>query len=62
MNRITYRKKSLSEPQYIVKYVDANNQQHEFKSTKLMLESHKKLMQNNKYIKSFSVQPINGKE
>ena len=58
MNRTTYRKKSLSEPQYIVKYVDANNQQHEFKSTKLMLESHKKLMQNNKYIKSFSVQPI----
>ena len=62
MNRTTYRKKSLSEPPYIVKYVDANNQQHEFKSTKLMLESHKKLMQNNKYIKSFSVQPINGKE
>ena len=58
MNRTTYRKKSLSEPQYIIKYVDANNQQHEFKSTKLMLESHKKLMQNNKYIKSFSVQPI----
>ena len=62
MNRTAYRKKTISEPQYIVKYVDANNQQHEFKSTKIMLESHKKLMTNNRYIKSFSVQPISNKE
>ena len=60
MNRTTYRKKQISEPQYIVKYVDANNQQHEFKSTKLMMDSHRKLMQNNKYIKSFSVEQIKG--
>ncbi len=58
-NRKVYRKKTVSEPAFIVEYIDNNNQKHSFKSTKAMLQSHKILMSNNRYIKSFSVKPIN---
>ncbi len=57
-NRTSYRKKTVSEPAFIVEYIDNNNQKHSFKSTKAMLQSHKILMSNNQYIKSFSVKPV----
>lgn len=58
MNKQQYRKKTISEPMFVVKYVDNYGQQHQFKSTKLMMDSHRKLMQSNQYIKSFSVEQI----
>jgi hypothetical protein len=52
----TYRKKQLSEATATIKYVDSQGNHRQFKSTKQMLQSHKMLMQNNPFIKSFEVQ------
>jgi hypothetical protein len=54
----TYRKKTLSEPMFVVEYEDSSGKYHSFKSTKLMLKSHEILMKNNQFIKSYSVKPI----
>lgn len=50
--------KTKAEPQYEITYVCTNNQKHTFKSTKVMLESHKMLLKGNSCIKQFSVKPL----
>lgn len=54
-----YRKHTIAQPQFEVSYIDVNNQQHKFLSTKAMLQSHQMLMKGNSLIKSFSVRPLN---
>ena len=58
MNPKTYRKKQIQEPTYVVTWVSTDNKTNSFKSTKIMLQSHKLLMQNNPYIKEFSISAI----